>query len=261
MTATVECLTDGSVLSVYLNRPDKLNAISSGMLDALEDAVDEARAEKYRVVVIRGRGRAFCAGGDLGSNGNGNGDASAGPPASTLERSNEVFAALEALPKPVIAAVHGTACAGGLELALSCDLIVAANSARLGDMHANFGLLPGAGGTYRLSRRIGPAKAKYLMFTGELFGAAEMAHAGLVDQVYPDADFDASVDALASRIAGKSPLGLAQMKHLALEASTLSREDGLASALSAALRYRHSADYAEGLRSFAEKRAPRFEGR
>ena len=259
MTAEVECLADGSVLSVYLNRPDKLNAISSGMLDALEDAVDEARAEKYRVVVIRGRGRAFCAGGDLGSNGHGG--AIAGPPASMLERSNEVFAALEALPKPVIAAVHGTACAGGLELALSCDLIVAANSARLGDMHANFGLLPGAGGTYRLSRRIGPSKAKYLMFTGELFGAAELAQAGLVDQVYPDADFDASVDALASGIAGKSPLGLAQMKHLALEASTLSREEGLASALEVALRYRHSADYAEGLRSFAEKRAPRFEGR
>jgi len=259
MTATVECLADGSVFSVYLNRPDKLNAISSGMLDALEAAVDEARAEKYRVVVIRGRGRAFCAGGDLGSNGHGG--ASAGPSASMLERSNEVFAALEVLPKPVIAALHGTACAGGLELALSCDLIVAANSAKLGDMHANFGLLPGAGGTYRLSRRIGPAKAKYLMFTGELFGAAEMAQAGLVDQVYPDADFDASVDALARRIAGKSPLGIAQMKHLAVEASTLPREEGLASALEAALRYRHSADYAEGLRAFAEKRAPRFEGR
>jgi len=259
MAAAVECLAEGPVLSIYLNRPDKLNAISSRMLDALEAAIAEARAEKYRVIVIRGRGRAFCAGGDLDLNDQGG--ASAGPPASMLERSNEVFAALEALSKPVIAAVHGTACAGGLELALSCDLIVAANSARLGDMHANFGLLPGAGGTYRLSRRIGPSKAKYMMFTGELFGAAELAQAGLVDQVYPDADFEASVDTLARKIAAKSPLGLAQMKHLVLEASTLSREDGLASALAAALRYRHSADYAEGLRAFAEKRAPRFEGR
>ena len=168
---------------------------------------------------------------------------------------------IESLPMPVIAAVNGLALAGGLELVLCCDLVLAAESARLGDAHANYGLLPGAGSSVRLPRKIGPTRAKHLLFTGELLPASALVEAGLVNRVVPDGELDAAAQKLGEALAEKSPLTLRAMKRLV--------DDGLEQPSQTALRLEQlalaahlsSRDVREGLRAFREKRKPRFEGR
>jgi len=165
------------------------------------------------------------------------------------------------MPKPVIAAVNGVCCGGGLELALMCDFILAADSAKIGDAHANFGAMPGGGASVRLPRAVGPAMARYMMYTGELFMASEMFAAGLVLRIFPAAELGPNVQEIAVRIAQKSPLGLKTMKQLI--------EDGFDMPLEIALRHEklvsaahmRSWDAAEGGRAFAEKRKPEFRGR
>jgi len=240
-----------------------MNALSPDLLDALEVALVELTADKaVRALVITGAGRAFCAGADLAfaldslSYGS-SGDALF----SFVERAGAVLDRVASFPKPVIAAVNGLALAGGLELVLCCDLVVATESARLGDAHANYGLLPGAGGAVRLARRIGANRAKQLLFTGELVTAGSLVEAGLVNAVVPDGELEAAADALANKIAEKSPLSHASMKRLV--------DEGLEQPLEAALRlevealktHLDSHDVREGLAAFREKRKPRFEGR
>lgn len=254
----IELIEEDGILRIILNRPDKLNALSSAMLDELDKAIGVAAGDEVRVVVVGARGRAFCAGADLGENAVG---PVHGPPPEMLTRSDAVFTALEALPKPVVAAVGGMAYAGGLELALSCDIIAASHSAVFSDAHANFGLLPGAGGSYRLPQRVPPSFAKLMLFTGDRFTAAELKAVGLVDVLLEDDEFEDGVGRLAHSIAAKSPLGMARMKGLVAEAASLAPAEGLASALEASHRHQRSLDYAEGLRAFAEKRLPKFVGR
>jgi enoyl-CoA hydratase len=172
-----------------------------------------------------------------------------------------VMTRLEKFPKPVIAAVNGLALAGGLELVLCCDLVIAARSARLGDAHANFGLLPGGGSSVRLPRKIGPTRAKHLLYTGEFVPAEQLREAGLVNEVVDDADLLAAAGRLVARLRTKSPLVLRRMKALV--------DDGLEQPIETALRlellasevHAHSHDMKEGLAAFEEKRAPVFTGR
>jgi enoyl-CoA hydratase/carnithine racemase len=173
----------------------------------------------------------------------------------------DMMTRLERFPRPVIAAVNGLAMAGGLELLLCCDLVIAARSAKLGDAHANFGLLPGGGSSVRLPRKIGPTRAKYLLFTGESVPAEELVAAGLVNEVVEDADLMAATRRLVAKLAVKSPLVLRRMKALV--------DDGLEQPSAQALRlellasevHAQSADLKEGLAAFVEKRQPRFTGR
>jgi enoyl-CoA hydratase/carnithine racemase len=208
--------------------------------------------------VITGSGRAFCAGADLdmfeqagqGEDGRDRFLAAVG----------QTFRALEQLPLPTIAAINGFAVAGGLELVLCCDLAIAVESARLGDGHANYGLLPGGGASVRLPRRVGPSCAKYLMFTGALLPASELRRTGLLIDVVAPGQIDAAVDELVETIATKSPLGLRRMKQLVDDGLEQSVETGLAAELAACALHNHSADMSEGLAAFREKRRPVFTG-
>jgi enoyl-CoA hydratase len=186
------------VATLTLNRPEKLNALNPAVFVQLREHLDAiAVDDAVRCVVLTGAGRAFCAGHDL--------DAIAGherPPSKHFEP--ETVDALEQLPQPTIARIHGHCYTGGLELALACDLLIADESARLGDTHGQWGLVPVWGMTVRLPERVGRATAKELMFTSRRIGGREAAAIGLVDRCVPDDELDATVSALAAEIVANS---------------------------------------------------------
>lgn len=244
-----------------LNRPAALNSITPEIVRGLDAALDQALADDtVCAVVLSGTGRAFCAGADLKHV-----RRTIGADDTTIAAFLQAIFALmnrvEKFPKPVIAAVNGLALAGGLELVLCCDLVVAARSARIGDAHANYGLLPGAGSSVRLPRKIGATRAKYLLFTAEFASAEELREAGLVNEVVDDSELAAATERLVAKLATKSPLGLRRMKALV--------DDGLEQPVETALRleslasevHAHSHDMHEGLAAFEEKRKPHFRGR
>lgn len=251
----------GAATWFRLNRPTAMNALSPALLDALDAAIAQVAADaSVRALVVTGNGRAFCAGADLSSALD---SLTSGDPAELLDfvaHASATLARLEALPIPVIAAVNGLALAGGLELVLCCDLVVAGESARFGDAHANYGLLPGAGGSLRLPRKIGATRAKRLLFTGELATAAAMRDAGLVNEVVPDAELEVAVTRLVDAIAEKSPLSVRAMKQL-VDEGLGPPEKGLRREQMALASHVHSWDLREGLTAFREKRKPLFEGR
>lgn len=244
---------------VTLNRPDAMNAVNRALVDSLDDVLQTlGRDSNIRVIVITGKGRAFCAGGDLKGFLEPDGSINPEELLRFVEYSGSVFSRIAELPKPVIAAINGLALAGGLELALACDLVVAAESARLGDAHANFGLLPGGGGAARLVRVVGPMVAKYLAFTGEALPAASLVHLGLVNEVVPDVEFVARVRTVASRMAEKSAPGLARMKRLINEGMDQDLPTALKAEHMALLAQLGSKDALEGLNAFREHRSPQF---
>jgi enoyl-CoA hydratase/carnithine racemase len=218
------------------------------------------RLDHLRAVVLRGAGRAFCAGADLKYLKQAIGDDQQGM-AGFLERLLALFDRLERFPLPVIAAVNGLALAGGLEIVLCCDLVIAGQSARLGDAHANYGLLPGGGGSVRLPRKIGPTRAKHLLFTGAFVPAADLVAAGLVNEVVPDEELDEAVDRLVAAMAQKSPLGLRRMKALVDDGLEQPRETALRHEILALQVHARSHDMQEGLAAFEQKRKPNFVGR
>ncbi len=261
----IELERRGSALWLWLNRPHVLNAFIAPMLDAMDDALAVALEDQaIRCIVIAARGRAFCAGTDLNWV-QGTLAKSTRPGLSTtkqglIRRFAQTFNALEAFPKPVIAAVQGVAVAGGLELVLCCDYVIAARSARFGDGHTNYGLVPGAGGSIRLPRRVGQAKAKRMMFTGDILTPDELLQTDLVEVVVDDDALVETVDAHVAQIAKRSPLIARVDKQLV--------NDGLQVPLDVALRMERkecelveqSFDESEGVAAFLAKRAPQFRG-
>lgn len=246
---------------ITLNRPRAMNSITPEMLQGIEKALDEASTRSdLRAVVLTGTGRAFCAGADL--------KYVQGQTCDGSDRTNQFLSAvlatmnrLERFPMPVIAAVNGMALAGGLELVLCCDLVIAARSATLGDAHANYGLLPGGGGSVRLPRKIGPTRAKYLLYTGEFVPAEALVASGLVNAVVDDEALPAAVEALVAKLASKSPLGLRRMKALVDDGLEQPMESALRLELLASEAHAYSEDMKEGLSAFNEKRKPVFVGR
>lgn len=259
---TIRLERQGALAWIVLHRPEAMNSMSPQMVADLHAALDAVEADRdVRCLAIRGTGRAFCAGADLKAvKSFGDAQYQAAAVRAFLSGATALLRRIEQLPLPVIAAVNGLALAGGLEMVLVCDVVLAAEEAKFGDAHARYGLIPGWGASARLPRKIGPNRAKWMMFTAESVPAATMAQWGLVHQVVPGDQLDAAVQELAARMVDKSPLGLRRMKHLI--------DDGLEQPLEVALRgervmveaHNHSHDRREGLEAFAQKRAPRFNG-
>jgi enoyl-CoA hydratase/carnithine racemase len=245
------------VARVVLNRPAQLNAVSLELLDDLEAACEAAVADPtVKVLTITGAGRAFCAGADLRAL-----ESLIPDPArwsAFMARWRRVYDRIEALPLPVIVGVHGMALAGGLELVLVADLVVADEEARLGDQHANFGLVAGGGGSQRLPRVVGPRRAKELMLLGGWLGARQALEWGLVNRVAPAGKLEETVAELARELAGKSRAASEAAKSLVNAATELGLAEGLDVEGRLVAQHMRSADAGEGLRAFAEKRAPRF---
>jgi len=244
---------------VRLNEPDRLNPLSWTTFRQLHAGLAELDADDaVRVVAVTGTGRAFSAGGDLRAYVELQRDAVALP-----RYFEDVAAALEmpaSMRKPVVALVNGVAVGGGLELTIACDFAIAARSARLGDGHARYGQMGGGGALSLLPRVIGLPRAKELVFSGRLLGAAEALEWGLVNRVVEDDQLmNAALD-FATEVAGHSPLALAEVKRVmtqnarAADTAQLEREIVMRYLLT-------SSDVVEGLQAFAEKRRPNFTGR
>jgi enoyl-CoA hydratase len=241
---------------VRLNRPDKLNALSPEMLAALADAFEALNADEgVRVLVLYGGEKAFAAGADIAAM------AQAAPVDVYLRNTRALWQRLWGIDKPVIAAVRGVAFGGGCELALGCDLIVAGETARFAQPEIKLGIMPGAGGTQRLARAIGPARAMELVLTGEPISAAEAKAAGLVNRVVPDENVLAEAQTLAVMIAERPPVAV----RLARQALRYGVERTVHEGMEIERRnYRltyDTQDQKEGMAAFLEKRKPKFTGK
>jgi enoyl-CoA hydratase/carnithine racemase len=250
----------GAVATITLNRPRHRNPLDWDTVRRLGEAVREFEGDpRVQLVVVRGAGGHFSAGGDL----KGYVELYRDPPAFRrfLAAFHAMLDAIEASSRVYIAVVEGYCVAGGLELLLACDIVLAAESARIGDAHAAFGQLPGAGGSQRLPRAVGPLRARYLMLTGDIVEASEAERIGLASKVATNAGLEAVLDDIVARVTRASPLGRSGMKHLLRVASRSALDEGLRTELDYVWRYATtSLDATEGLVAFGEKRAPRFTG-
>jgi enoyl-CoA hydratase/carnithine racemase len=244
--------------TLTLARPDALNALDPVMARELHDALSRVEAAPgLKALVLEGEGRAFCAGADLRYMES----VMKNPPKlkAYIELLNGLFFRLEALPVPVIAAVHGYCLAGGLELALACDLVLAADDAQVGDQHANFGLMPGGGATQRLPRKVGYQRAMELMLTGRRLSGAEAAQWGLALRAVPADKLDAELQSLLDQLRSKSAESLRRIKAAVHRGLDLPLKDGVTQEIESFVDYLSSSpDPAEGIRAFKERRPPRF---
>ncbi|MEM9123380.1 MAG: enoyl-CoA hydratase-related protein [Pseudomonadota bacterium] len=253
----IQFTIDGSIATITLNRPEALNALTPVMLREINAALDQVAEDgSVRALVFTGAGRAFCAGADLKR---GRQDADFGVD-RFLVAASEVCTRIEAFPVPSIAALNGLALAGGLELTLACDLVVASETAKIGDAHVNYGMMPAAGASVRLPRKVGYPRAKYMMLTGAMVPVTDLLECGFVSQIVPPDALGGAVQEVAEELSRKSPLGLRLMKQLIDDGTDQPLSTALSNELLVHERYRLSKDYAEGLLAFEEKRPPQFTG-
>ncbi|CAD6557824.1 enoyl-CoA hydratase/isomerase family protein [Paraburkholderia sabiae] len=243
------------VMLLQLNRPHKLNALSLELLGALQRALTSAeRNDDIKCVILTGSGRAFCAGADISDMGRGIG-------AYEDPRRLAAQDAISAFSKPLIAAINGYVLGGGLELAMTCDIAIAAEDAKLGLPEINLGAFPGDGGTQRLPRIIGKSLAMQMILTGEAISASEARRIGLVSEVTASDELLPRALGLATIIAGKSPQAVRIAKQAVLNAFDMPLSAGLKFERTATAAVFATEDRAEAIRAFTEKRAPVFKGR
>jgi enoyl-CoA hydratase len=248
----------GRVAIVTVNRPDKLNALNIATRNDILAAFDQlASDDEVRVVIITGAGeKAFIAGADISE--------FAGMTAVRqrgVMKGRRAFDAVEDFPKPVIAMINGFALGGGCELAMACDIRIASTKAKLGQPEIKLGIIPGGGGTQRLTRLIGEGRAMELMLTGDMITAEEAYEIGLVNHFYPPEELEEKTMELANRIAEMSPVALAMAKQAVKNASRLDLRAGLDAEVDLFALCFSSEDKEEGVRAFLEKRKPEFKGR
>ncbi|MEU9390559.1 enoyl-CoA hydratase [Streptomyces sp. NPDC048324] len=253
---------DAGVAHLTLNRPEALNALTPDQRDLLVELLAGASADPdVRAVVLTGTGRGFCAGADL-RGGAAGGERVAGDVARMIRTgAQRLIAAVLDCEKPVIAAVNGTAAGLGAHLALACDLVLAAESAKFIEVFVRRGLVPDGGGAYLLPRLVGPQRAKELMFFGDALSAADAERVGLVNRVVPDAELDKTAREWAARLAAGPTRALALTKQLVNASLDGDRAAAFAAEAAAQEINMTTADAQEGVRSFVERRSPEYRGR
>ncbi|MFB6228813.1 MAG: enoyl-CoA hydratase/isomerase family protein [Halobacteriales archaeon] len=246
----------GEVTTVTVDRPDTMNALTTGTVNALRDAIRDAEDRETRVLVITGAGdEAFIAGGDLSRMA----DLTPEAARTFAERGHELCGAVESFPAPVIAAINGHALGAGLELALACDLRVASERAILGEPEVELGVIPGFGGTQRLPRHVGDETARRLIFFGDRVDARDAQELGLVGDVVAHDELDAYVDELATDLAEKPSGALAAAKAALNERFESTVPEGLRAERDSFADRFGTHDQREGMTAFLEDREPEFE--
>jgi enoyl-CoA hydratase/carnithine racemase len=262
MSETIKYDVADRIATITLNRPERMNAFTWEMTDAWADALIEAQHnDAVHVVIITGAGKAFCSGGDIQNMGE-------RQDRTPLQRKEELAGhvqriplTLEAMDKPVIAAINGAATGAGMDLALQCDLRFAASSARLGETYVRVGLVPGAGGTWFLPRLVGTAKALELFWTGEIIDAAEAERLGIVNKVLPDDQLMSHVRDIAVKIARGPQLSIRFIKRAVYQGARIDLRTSLDLISSHYAVVSSSADHKEAVAAYLEKRKPSFTGK
>ncbi len=249
----------GHVGLLSIERPEALNALNTQVLDELNQALDQIPRSAYRVLIVTGSGeKAFVAGADIKElDGLSQDEAK-----SFSQKGQSVFCKMEELKIPVIAAVNGFALGGGLELAMGCDFIFASENAKFGLPEVTLGIMPGFGGTVRLSRFVGLPRAKEMVYSGQMISAHEAHRIGLVNRLFPSvAELLSETQKLAEIIATRGPLGVAGAKEVTHRSHFLNLDEGLRLEAQAFGNLFQTEDQREGTKAFIEKRKAHFQGR
>jgi 2-(1,2-epoxy-1,2-dihydrophenyl)acetyl-CoA isomerase len=251
----------GVVARLTFNRPDRLNSFNTAMHAEVREALGRVASSDARVLVITGAGRGFCAGQDLGDRAVAPGGTAVDLGESVEKNYKPLVLALRSLQMPVIAAVNGVAAGAGANIALACDLVIAARSANFVQPFSKLGLVPDSGGTWFLPRLVGHARAMGLTLLGDKLSAEQAAQWGLIWRCVEDAELSAVVDGLATQLAAAPTRGLARTKQALYEGWGRTLEQQLDIERDYQRELGYSADYAEGVAAFTQKRPPQFTGR
>lgn len=243
-------------VKLTLNNPP-VNAICTELLDELDDKLDSLKSSNPRAIILTGKGKSFVAGADISEMK----DMSPEEAKEFSEKGHRIFTKLENFPKPVIAAINGFALGGGLEIALSCDILIASEKAKFGQPEVGLGLIPGFGGTQRLTRTVGPKKAKELIFTAERIDAENAYDIGLVNKVVNAEELMDECEKVANTISKNAPLAIQYAKKAINEGSDIPIEKALKIEAEEFNKCFKTEDHKEGLNAFINKEEPEFKGK